>query len=149
MVRSPLCNCMVAWLISLPPNEDLWELPKERHTDSLTEEIERNFYARCPPEQRPKELRPQDPEDTRHSVPQPKKHRESGTDTLADDEIVDEKPRPSMEKTVDGAVHLIKNDASTKSKPKYDSSLAKALHKTFFWRWWISGALKLFAGMSL
>ena len=36
----------------------------------------------------------------------------------------------------------------TKSKPKYDASLLKALHTTFFWRWWIAGALKLVSGTS-
>ena len=123
-------------------------MPKERHTDSLTEEIERNFYTRCPPEQRPKEFRSQGLEDIRHPIPQPKQHRGSGTNTLADDDVVDEKPRLSTEKTVDEAVPPTEN-ASTESKRKYDSSLAKALHKTFFWHWWISGALKLFAGMSL
>ncbi|CAL1711021.1 unnamed protein product [Somion occarium] len=29
--------------------------------------------------------------------------------------------------------------------PKYDASLVKALHRTFFWRWWGAGALKLFS----
>lgn len=32
---------------------------------------------------------------------------------------------------------------------KYDSSLLKALHKTFFRRWWTAGLLKLIAGASL
>lgn len=37
---------------------------------------------------------------------------------------------------------------STKSAPKYNQSLFKALHESFFKRIWIAGFLKLFAGMS-
>jgi hypothetical protein len=33
-----------------------------------------------------------------------------------------------------------------KRKPVYDSSLVKALQQTFFYRWWISGILKLGSG---
>ncbi|THG96760.1 hypothetical protein EW026_g5132 [Hermanssonia centrifuga] len=60
--------------------EDLWQLEQERRTATLSEQVERNFYARCSPEQRPVAL---------HKSP--------------------------------------------------------ALHNTFFWRWWIAGALKLFS----
>ncbi|KAG7091281.1 hypothetical protein E1B28_010329 [Marasmius oreades] len=33
--------------------EDLWELPPDRLTTALTDQVEAAFYARCPPEQRP------------------------------------------------------------------------------------------------
>ena len=35
---------------------------------------------------------------------------------------------------------------STDKQPKYDASLVWALHKTFFWRFWAGGLLKLFSG---
>lgn len=39
------------------------------------------------------------------------------------------------------------NSETTQSKPpKYDASLVKALHATFFWRWWGAGALKFLSG---
>jgi len=33
---------------------DLWELPQPQLTSSITDEIEQNFYSRCPPEKRPR-----------------------------------------------------------------------------------------------
>lgn len=38
---------------------------------------------------------------------------------------------------------------SKSKKPQYDASLAKALHKTFFWRFWIAGTLKLLSGTQI
>ena len=32
---------------------DLWELPQPQLTASITDETEKNFYSRCPPEKRP------------------------------------------------------------------------------------------------
>lgn len=56
-----------------------------------------------------------------------------------------EKFQPELES---GAMPIGKgaSQKKSKSKPKYDASLLKALHETFFWRWWISGALKLASG---
>jgi hypothetical protein len=34
----------------------------------------------------------------------------------------------------------------SEGKKKYDSSLLKALHRTFFFTWWTAGILKLIAG---
>ena len=33
---------------------DLWELPQSQLTSTLTDNIEKNFYSRCPPEKRPR-----------------------------------------------------------------------------------------------
>ncbi|KXN89182.1 Multidrug resistance-associated protein 1 [Leucoagaricus sp. SymC.cos] len=33
--------------------EDFWELPKQNLTGSITDRVESNFYARCPPSKRP------------------------------------------------------------------------------------------------
>ena len=48
------------WVISAGLNRyhhdilklDLWELPKPRHTDTITADLERNFYSRCPSNKR-------------------------------------------------------------------------------------------------
>ena len=37
---------------------DLWELDDRRRAEVLTDRLESNFYARCPPERRPARLRP-------------------------------------------------------------------------------------------
>ena len=39
-------------------------------------------------------------------------------------------------------------DTHADKTKKYDSSLLKALHTTFFWSWWISGLLKFLSGLS-
>jgi hypothetical protein len=39
--------------------------------------------------------------------------------------------------------------AEKQATPKYDASLTKALHKTFFARWWAAGFLKLGGGAHL
>ena len=33
---------------------DLWELPQSELTSTLTDNTEKNFYSRCPPEKRPR-----------------------------------------------------------------------------------------------
>lgn len=124
--------------------DDLWELPRPQHTDQLTKEIERNFYLRCPPEQRPKEFRDPNLADTRDASPHPGACKTSTTNTLADDDLADEKAG-TPEKEAETFTEAKKGPAEGKSKQKYDSSLFKTIHKTFFWRWWIGGFLKLFA----
>ncbi|KAF9019789.1 multidrug resistance-associated ABC transporter [Hymenopellis radicata] len=88
--------------------DDLWELPNSFLTSSLADEIEVNFYSRCPPEDRPASLR--------HKIPD--------------------------------SLHEKRDDETRKDaflRPlKYDKSLPKALHQTFFFRFWASGILKLF-----
>ncbi|KAF8884414.1 multidrug resistance-associated ABC transporter [Gymnopilus junonius] len=37
--------------------EDLWDLPEARRTGILTDAVEKNYYARCPPEKRPFHMR--------------------------------------------------------------------------------------------
>lgn len=59
-----------------------------------------------------------------------------------------EKLQPELEsgEIPRGKKQTSKGKSKSKSKPKYDASLIKALHTTFFWRWWIAGALKLASG---
>lgn len=142
---------------------DLWNLARERQTDSLSAELEANFYARCPPEQRPHHY--QEPYAT--GEPEPASRR-SGSDTFEEDYEAEEKVKPvtpdpdkpesddiastvqeevidDQGKGKDGPKAQSKSKSKSK-KPQYDASLAKALHKTFFWRFWIAGTLKLLSG---
>ncbi|KAI0071668.1 multidrug resistance-associated ABC transporter [Panus rudis PR-1116 ss-1] len=133
---SLLSKLLFAWLgpflqvgFSRPiQKDDLWELPPTKLTETLSHRIEKGFYARCPPEQRPAHLRrttSQQSEDVSHW-----------------DSVSDETDEPTV------AEHAEKKPQSTKKKsgkpkPKYDSSLVKAIYRTFMWQWWLSGALKL------
>ncbi|KAF9472565.1 multidrug resistance-associated ABC transporter [Pholiota conissans] len=134
--------------------EDFWELPKERLTETISNEVEKNFYKRCPPEKRPRHMRPAD--DT------PPKDRAS---TTPDERIVDEpvELRPPAETlTAVSTQTAVPHEAELepelpgtaaragrwscfgrKSKPQYDESLFKAIHRTFFTQIWVAGTLKL------
>ncbi|KAG7440774.1 uncharacterized protein BT62DRAFT_572551 [Guyanagaster necrorhizus] len=94
--------------------EDLWQLPQKHTTGSVTDDVEINFYSRCPPEQRPFPLR--------HKLPN-------------DAEV------PDSKESLDDAENRAP-DAKRKSTIKYDSSLTKALHRTFFVRFWSAGVCK-------
>ncbi|KAF7792646.1 hypothetical protein EIP86_003743 [Pleurotus ostreatoroseus] len=108
--------------------EYLWELSRQRQTDTLSQEVERNFYERCPPELRPVTLRPaSNTEDFDEKV--------SSTD-------LDKDAQPNEHNAAAQHSH----DEKHAPKKKYDASLTKALHKTFFWRIWIAGVLKLMSG---
>lgn len=129
------------------PRPDLWELAKQRQTETLCKEIEDNFYERCPPDKRPVHYHEHDSEDLRSRSP-------SGT--YKGDEDIDEKvvsPDPNktadLESSLEGKTTASTTQQSAKAKPKYDSSLVRALHKTFFWRFWAAGLLKLFSGSGL
>ena len=102
---------------------DLWELPTPRLTATLTSQIEHNFYSQCPPEQRP-----------HHFSPPP-------TDVDKNDEDKKSGERKSWGIGLDRQG----NDKVFKKGEQYDSSLVKALHRTFMFRWWSAGILKLVA----
>ncbi|KAF8815566.1 multidrug resistance-associated ABC transporter [Phlegmacium glaucopus] len=108
--------------------DDLWELPKPRHTDTITANVERNFYSRCPSDKRPIPMR--------HSPPDTPLDDLELSKTESDIAVNEEKPEnvePSKPE-----------QATDKSKEKkYDESLFKALHHTFFRRIWASAALLL------
>lgn len=96
---------------------DFWKLPDQRLTQTLTEELEKNFYARCPPEKRPvftQEIPVEGHDDQSTS-------RDNGG--------------------------KIQSQEDKSKAPKYDASLVKAIHATFFWHWWGAGALKFCSGM--
>lgn len=155
---------------------DLYTLPPNRLTHALADAVAMNFYARVPPNLRPSNLRDRFPDlDADDSQPRIKKEMKSGKalnekDVVAEKEEVahalDENATPAMASsalptasttvsavtTNDGdAKQTERNDtakdAEKKKKSKYPSRpLLAALHATFFWRWWIAGAMKLCAG---
>ncbi|KAK0453030.1 multidrug resistance-associated ABC transporter [Armillaria borealis] len=91
--------------------------PKNIPTASITDDVEVNFYSRCPPEQRPFSLR--------HKFPSDIEHTWSPKESFSD-----------VEKT---ALDTEKVAVRT----EYDSSLTKALHRIFFIRFWSAGICRL------
>ncbi|KNZ81013.1 Multidrug resistance-associated protein 1 [Termitomyces sp. J132] len=96
---------------------DLWKLPDEQSAENITKELERAYYSRCPPHQRPK------------CFP----HRAARSDADFDAKF-DSDMKEVTEK---------ESDEAAKDLSVYDSSLFKALHTAFFKRIWIAGALHL------
>jgi ATP-binding cassette subfamily C (CFTR/MRP) protein 1 len=103
---------------------DLWDLPDDSTTFSITNKVENFFYRRCPPEKRPPALRARSKQD----------HEE---------ETVDQEQQSG-----DSATESKTNAKSRNKKKVYDSSLPKALFYTFSYEWCMSGALKLISGAS-
>ncbi|KAK0186449.1 multidrug resistance-associated ABC transporter [Armillaria mellea] len=98
--------------------EDLWRLPQKHTTGSITDDVEINFYSRCPPEQRPVHLR--------HKLP----------NDVEDLQVLQGIVKLMMKKS-----HPIPKRCQRRTK--YDSSLTKALHRTFLIRFWAGGFCKL------
>lgn len=109
---------------------DLWALPNSRLTSTITDDLESNFYSRCPPESRPRHLREHFP-DSAEVSPSP-----------TEIELEDSPSKYNKEK----GKKLPAESEGNPSTPKYDSSFPKALHKTFFNRIWAAGFLKLASG---
>ncbi|TFY55007.1 hypothetical protein EVJ58_g8525 [Rhodofomes roseus] len=146
--------------------EDLWELPAERLTDPLTDELERNFYKRCPPEKRPRSRRktPADQPERPASVASTSsatienekrstndkngldtKHATDDKDDIDIEDSAGSKPPPPTggKKARKGRKRSESGATEKDKKPKYDSSLLKALNRCYFWLWWTSGILTL------
>ncbi|TFK50066.1 multidrug resistance-associated ABC transporter [Heliocybe sulcata] len=125
--------------------EDLWQLPEDKTTASLSQHLERNFYVRVAPEKRPAHIRPatSPPADNSTDTTEGLSKETSLTEAEATDHEtgVDskEKPGPQSDAAKDGKA------VKKKEKSKYDESLLRALNQTFFWRWWSAGILKLFS----
>ncbi|CAK5271106.1 unnamed protein product [Mycena citricolor] len=117
--------------------EDLYELPPDYLTSATTDQFEANFYRRCPPEQRPEAFR--DPENA-DSL--------NGAETVS----VDSGTKEGKENLKEAGEEASTKTAKTKTKSKkkkvkseFDSSLSRALLRTFFWRIAGGGILKLFS----
>ncbi|KAK7050453.1 oligomycin resistance ATP-dependent permease YOR1 [Favolaschia claudopus] len=110
--------------------DDLWQLPQSRLTADTTDALEAFYYPRCPPEVRPKTYRGEasDSAVETESVPSATLEGEDSKESKAKDTSPPEKPKRFWQR---------------KPKPKYDSSLFKAVHRTFFYRIWFGGILKL------
>ena len=107
------------------PEKDLWTLPDNMLTASVSYEVENNFYSRCEPEKRP---------------PFIQERLESASRSPSHTLI-------QKEKDIDSEKAAPRPD--TKKSPKYDSSLFITLYKTFTTRIWFAGFLKLFSGALL
>lgn len=114
-------------------------------TESLSAEIEQNFYSRCPPEKRPKTAH-----DTFHDASTSVSRADSPQ--VGKNEKVEEETSstsvPDAEKAEIKSRKGAKAGRKSSKEPKQDSSLLMALHNTFFWPWWMSGLLKLASGTS-
>jgi ATP-binding cassette, subfamily C (CFTR/MRP), member 1 len=126
---------------------DLWDLPDSRLTSSLATEVEENFYARCPPEKRPEFY------GSRSSPSASPKDEETVSELITplplDDDTCEKKD--GQEETYNPKKSWFQMKPKTfktdsEGNRKYDSSLLKALHRTFFVRWWTGGLLVLIAG---
>lgn len=117
---------------------------------TITDDVESHFYLRCPPEKRPRCLgeSPQDnAESERYS--DEKKYRERlsaemitppSTHTAVSQESEPSQPEGGL------ASRTWFRCGKKDGKPKYDESLFKAIHRTFFTRIWTAGVLKLVSG---
>ena len=105
---------------------DLWELPQPRLTNTITADVERNFYSRCPSNKRPAFI-----------------HLLSSDVPLSDSELGKTESISEGKGDKPGDVEPSKTEETTK---KYDESLFKALHHTFFKRIWVSGFLLVISG---
>ena len=126
------------WFISAALNRyhhailklDLWELPQTRHTDTITADVERNFYSRCPPNKRPAHM---------HRLTSDTSLSELGPELRKTDSL-----RPVSEEKDDKPGNV--EPSETEQTAKYDESLFKALHRTFFKRIWASAFLLVISG---
>ena len=105
---------------------DLWELPQPRHANTITDDVEHNFYSRCPSNKRPAFM-----------------HRLPSETPLSDSELG--KTESKLEEKVDKPGNVVPNETVQATK-KYDESLFKALHHTFFKRIWVSAFLLVISG---
>ncbi|TFK23810.1 ATP-dependent bile acid permease [Coprinopsis marcescibilis] len=106
--------------------DDFWLLPPEESSSVMAEKIEANYYARVPPEKRPRHLR---------DIP---KEQSLGADD--DSSAFTEKADPEAAKPSGKTA-----EKSKKAPKKYDESLFKAIAHTFSSDLWVSGILKLIA----
>ncbi|KAJ7730232.1 multidrug resistance-associated ABC transporter [Mycena maculata] len=131
---SYLSQLLIQWLspflevgFSRPlEKDDLWELPEPRLTAQTTDALEKNFYPRCPPEQRPRVFRESEESVAETTSAGSVDEKKGGTSK--ESEEAPEKPRRFWQR---------------KPKKQFDSSLFLAIHRTFFWRIWTGGIFKL------
>ncbi|KZO98300.1 multidrug resistance-associated ABC transporter [Calocera viscosa TUFC12733] len=131
--------------------DDLWELDDARLAHTVADSVEHNFYARVPPHKRPPFLRPSVPPADEAGPGEKIAHTSMTASTDSAD--LEKGPGPQGSSTSPEAeklsraksgVSYLSAKAGRALKPKtYDSSLILALNRTFFWRFWPAGILKL------
>ena len=120
---------------------------------TITDDIESHFYLRCPPEKRPRYMGESSPANA-------EMERCSDEMKLEERLPVEMVATPSTRTTVSQESESSKPEEGLTSrtwfrrgkkdgKPKYDESLFKAIHRTFFTRIWTAGFLKLISGEAL
>jgi ATP-binding cassette, subfamily C (CFTR/MRP), member 1 len=144
--------------VSTTSAPDLWQLPPPKLTARLAERVEGNFYARCPPEERPYFLQPPKGDPGSDVKEKGGKRDESADIEKRDSDDVDIKRGASADDTVAAAPEVSKGKwqrprlstrptgttpTTRKGEPKYDRSLLRALHATFWVRWWSAGVARL------
>ena len=141
---------------------DLWELDDRRRAHVVTDRLESNFYARCPPEKRPARFRRASTTTTTNA------NDKNATDAIIDDGTVDDNDEKGLEMLENGTAgaspgrekenEKASHDRSRPAKevkgkgrraPQYDSSLPFALQRTFFFHFWLSGILYAIGGPSI
>ncbi|KAH9931733.1 multidrug resistance-associated ABC transporter [Epithele typhae] len=129
----PLSRLLFSWLdpflavgFSRPlEKDDFWTLPDQRLTGHLTDLIERAFYRRCRPEERPSFTPMKADAATRSPEPS------SNVNTDGSEDTTEGKNRPQL----------------TSEQPtvatQHSSNLMKALHSVFWKQWWTAGIFLL------
>ncbi|CCM00202.1 uncharacterized protein FIBRA_02230 [Fibroporia radiculosa] len=146
---SPWSRLVFSWLdpllmvgFSRPlQTDDLWTLPNKYLASQLSDKVERNFFERCPPEQRPAFMQPRHNDDCTTS-------RESPSDIEMSAGEEAKLPQYESGPNYDQWARWIPGyglKTNRSGEIKYDSSLLYALHTTFFWKWWAAGILTLIA----
>ncbi|KAJ6465868.1 multidrug resistance-associated ABC transporter [Mycena sanguinolenta] len=128
--------------------DDLWHLPPSHLTGNTTDALEANFYPRCPPEVRPKAYRDESATAAASTAVGTTGHKSGSVADTASETVEGAAQREKgaePTKDADGAKAKPRRFARKDKKPKpdFDSSLFKAVHRTFFWRIWFGGMLKL------
>ncbi|KAI0360724.1 multidrug resistance-associated ABC transporter [Trametes cingulata] len=149
---SPVSRLLFSWLDSFLSvgysrpleKDDFWEMPDARLTGNITEQLERAFYIRCPPEERPSFVWEKDEGLSRDDHDGNNVSRQTSNSTK---QIPLEKtdPEKADSSTATDSPSKVPNQPKGKKQPKQDSSLLFALHSVFWKQWWTAGVLKLFS----
>ncbi|KAI0646268.1 multidrug resistance-associated ABC transporter [Trametes meyenii] len=151
-VASPLSILLFSWLdpflsvgFSRPlEKEDFWELPDARLTGPLTEQVERAFYRRCSPEERPAFIREQSEDPPGNACSPESVSRQTSNSTKQATVERSDVERGEKAQSAGSPSANAKTPEPGK-QPAHDSSLLKALHSVFWLQWWTAGVLKLFS----
>jgi ATP-binding cassette, subfamily C (CFTR/MRP), member 1 len=128
---------------------DLWQLPSSLLTESITAEIERNFYARCSPDKRPIAINDDAGEQSTEFkdvkvAPETASNDFSESNKGKDNKEADVTTTEQQTNTLPGGDQS--TDAQQAGTQAKNPSLLAALYIAFRWQWLVSGLLKLASG---